>query len=85
MDRNRNIYLVNQSRFLAACSRQPRSSSDQISSSLVDLIPAEEVSQDPSPTYPGVPQAVAITSPVPSIFDRPKSLIMILDSSSGLK
>lgn len=28
---------------------------------------------------------MAITSPVPSIFDKPKSLIMILDSSSGLK
>lgn len=35
------------------------------------------------PTYPGVPQAVAII-PESSIFDSPKSLIMILLSSSGL-
>lgn len=37
------------------------------------------------PTYPGVPHAVDMTSPLPSILDRPKSLIMILDSSWGLK
>lgn len=37
-----------------------------------------------SPTYPGVPQAVDITLPDPSIFDSPKSLIMILESSSML-
>lgn len=47
--------------------------------------PARPPPQQSSPTYPGVPQAVAITSPVPSILDRPKSLIMILESSSGLK
>ena len=35
------------------------------------------------PTYPGVPHAVAII-PESSIFDRPKSLIIILLSSSGL-
>ena len=35
------------------------------------------------PTYPGVPHAVAIV-PDPSIFDNPKSLIMILESSAGL-
>ncbi|TNN82115.1 putative cartilage matrix-associated protein [Liparis tanakae] len=28
-----------------------------------------------SPTYPGVPQAVAITSPVPSIFDKPNAFL----------
>lgn len=38
-----------------------------------------------SPTYPGVPQAVDMTSPLPSILERPKSLIMIFDSSCGLK
>lgn len=58
-------------------------------SELVHLIISEEVStraqRASSPTYPGVPQAVAITSPVPSIFDKPKSLIMIFDSSWGLK
>lgn len=37
------------------------------------------------PTYPGVPQAVDMTSPLPSILERPKSLIMIFDSSWGLK
>lgn len=36
------------------------------------------------PTYPGVPQAVDITLPEPSILDSPKSLIMILESSSML-
>lgn len=36
------------------------------------------------PTYPGVPQAVDITLSAPSIFDSPKSLIMILESSSML-
>lgn len=36
------------------------------------------------PTYPGVPQAVDMTLPDPSIFDSPKSLIIILDSSSIL-
>ena len=36
------------------------------------------------PTYPGVPHAVDITLPVSSILDRPKSLIMILESSSML-
>lgn len=57
----------------------------------VNLIISEEVStkagsqRESLPTYPGVPQAVAITSPVPSIFDKPKSLIMIFDSSWGLK
>jgi len=35
------------------------------------------------PTYPGVPQAVAIT-PESSILDNPKSLIIILLSSSVL-
>ena len=35
-------------------------------------------------TYPGVPQAVAIT-PDSSILERPKSLIMILLSASGLE
>lgn len=38
-----------------------------------------------SPTYPGVPQAVDMTFPAPSIFERPKSLIMIFDSSWALK
>lgn len=38
-----------------------------------------------SPTYPGVPQAVDMTSPLLSILERPKSLIMIFDSSWGLK
>lgn len=33
------------------------------------------------PTYPGVPQAVDMTSPVPSILDKPKSLIMIFEPS----
>lgn len=37
------------------------------------------------PTYPGVPQAVDMTSPLPSILERPKSLIIIFDSSWGLK
>lgn len=37
-----------------------------------------------SPTYPGVPHAVDMTSPLPSILDSPKSLIIILDSSSWL-
>lgn len=36
------------------------------------------------PTYPGVPQAVDMTLPTPSIFDSPKSLIIILESSSIL-
>lgn len=36
------------------------------------------------PTYPGVPHAVDITLSAPSILDRPKSLIMILESSSML-
>ena len=36
------------------------------------------------PTYPGVPQAVAIILPSSSVFDNPKSLIIILESSSGL-
>jgi len=36
------------------------------------------------PTYPGVPQAVDMTLPEASILDRPKSLIMILESSSML-
>ena len=35
------------------------------------------------PTYPGVPHAVAII-PESSVFDRPKSLIIILESASGL-
>jgi len=37
------------------------------------------------PTYPGVPHAVDMTSPLPSILDSPKSLIIILDSFWGLK
>lgn len=37
-----------------------------------------------SPTYPGVPQAVDMTLPAPSIFDSPKSLIIIFESSSIL-
>lgn len=32
-----------------------------------------------------MPQAVDMTSPLLSILERPKSLIMILDSSWGLK
>lgn len=36
------------------------------------------------PTYPGVPQAVDITVPESSILDSPKSLIMMLESSSML-
>lgn len=36
------------------------------------------------PTYPGVPQAVAIMLSSSSVLDRPKSLIIILESSSGL-
>lgn len=40
--------------------------------------------QQPLPTYPGVPQAVDMTLPAPSIFDSPKSLIIILESSSIL-
>ena len=37
------------------------------------------------PTYPGVPQAVAIILSSSSVFDNPKSLIIIFESSSGLK
>ena len=37
------------------------------------------------PTYPGVPQAVAIMLSSSSVLDRPKSLIIILESSSGLQ
>ena len=36
-----------------------------------------------SPTYPGVPQAVDMMS-LSTIFERPKSLIMTLEFSSGL-
>ena len=36
------------------------------------------------PTYPGVPHAVAIILPSSSVLDNPKSLIIILESSSGL-
>ena len=36
-----------------------------------------------SPTYPGVPHAVAMM-PDSSVFDKPKSLIIILESSAGL-
>ena len=37
------------------------------------------------PTYPGVPQAVAIMLSSSSVLDRPKSLIIIFESSSGLQ
>lgn len=37
------------------------------------------------PTYPGVPQAVDMTLPLPSILESPKSLIMIFEPSWGLK
>ena len=35
-------------------------------------------------TYPGVPHAVPSWSSVSAVLERPKSLIMILESSAGL-
>ena len=57
------------------CQAQMLKTSDQVDK-------RENTHAQSLPTQPGVPQAVDITSPLPSILDNPKSLIMILDSSS---